>query len=144
MLYVPVQITGPSPPLTLCLQQTCLVTSFSKTSCDLTDTTCICYDPKYNAAVEECVLQACTPKLALTTKNITATSCHLPIRSKGESTRVSNLVLSAVTAFFALSRVIYKAVFAGNTLEWDDYSILITLIAGVPSVISRKPFGTPS
>jgi len=115
--------------------QTCLATSLSHTSCAPTDSSCLCTDEKFNTAVTDCVVQACTPKQALSTKNATATSCHLPIRSKSESARISNLVLSPVTASFALSRLLYKAIYASSTLEWDDYSVFAALIAGVPSVI---------
>lgn len=106
-----------------------------QTPCELTNTTCICADVKLQSAVEECVLKACTLRQALTTKNLTATTCNAPIRYAGESIRVSNLVLSVVTAFCALSRVIYKAVYSIGELGWDDYSVIVALIAGVPSVI---------
>ncbi|KAH9878921.1 hypothetical protein J1614_002356 [Plenodomus biglobosus] len=115
--------------------QTCLGSSAMQTHCELTNTTCICADVKLQSAVEECVLKACTLRQALTTKNLTATTCNAPVRYAGESIRVSNLVLSVVTAFCALSRVIYKAVYSIGELGWDDYSVIVALIAGVPSVI---------
>ena len=71
----------------------------------------------------------------LVTKNLTATLCHAPVRYRGESIRISNIVLSVVTAFCALTRVIYKAVFSIGELGWDDYSVIAALVAGVPSVI---------
>lgn len=36
----------------------------------------------------------------------------------------------------ALARVIFKAVFSAADLGWDDYSMLVALITGVPSVIT--------
>ncbi|KAH9873942.1 hypothetical protein IAQ61_004569 [Plenodomus lingam] len=115
--------------------QTCLASSAKDTSCQLTDTTCVCADAKLQSDVEECVLRTCTLRQALTTKNLTATTCNVPVRYTGESIRISNLVLSVVTAFCALSRVIYKAVYSIGELGWDDYSVLAALIVGVPSVI---------
>ena len=76
-----------------------------------------------------------SPLTSIVTKNLTATACHAPIRSKSENTRVANLVLSVVTAVVALSRIIYKAVFSIGELGWDDWTVLSTLITGVPSVI---------
>jgi hypothetical protein len=72
---------------------------------------------------------------SLATKNVTATGCHAPTRYSGESIRVSNLILSIVTAVCALARIIYKAVFSIGELGYDDYSVLAALIAGVPSVV---------
>jgi hypothetical protein len=45
------------------------------------------------------------------------------------------LILSIVTAVCALSRIIYKAVFSIGELGYDDYSVLVALIVGVPSVV---------
>lgn len=69
------------------------------------------------------------------TKNATATLCHAPVRYTGGRIRVSNIALAVVTAFCALARVIYKAIFSVGELGLDDYSVIITLIVGVPSVV---------
>ncbi|RMZ66941.1 cfem domain-containing [Pyrenophora seminiperda CCB06] len=69
------------------------------------------------------------------TKNATATICHAPIRDQGATLRIANIALASVTAFCALTRVIYKAVFSIGELGWDDYSVVAALVAGVPSVI---------
>ncbi|KAF2847667.1 hypothetical protein T440DRAFT_190984 [Plenodomus tracheiphilus IPT5] len=115
--------------------QTCLASSATQTSCQLTNTTCICADANLQSAVEDCVLKTCTLRQALTTKNLTATTCHAPERYRGESIRVSNLILAVVTAFCGLSRVIFKAVYSIGELGWDDYSVIAALIAGAPSVV---------
>ncbi|KAI8940453.1 hypothetical protein NX059_004139 [Plenodomus lindquistii] len=115
--------------------QTCVASFVNQTSCEFTDTACICADVKLQHAVENCVLASCTIRQALTTKNLTATTCHAPVREKGESIRISNLVLSVVTAVIALTRIIYKAVYPIGDFGWDDYSVIVALIAGVPSVI---------
>jgi hypothetical protein len=69
------------------------------------------------------------------TKNATSTLCHAPIRYTGETIRISNIVLAVITAFCALSRIIYKAVFSIGELGYDDYSVFAALVAGVPSII---------
>lgn len=61
--------------------------------------------------------------------------CHAPIRYSGETIRISNIVLSVITAVCALARIIYKAVFSIGELGYDDYSVLAALITGVPSII---------
>jgi hypothetical protein len=69
------------------------------------------------------------------TKNATSTLCHAPIRYTGETIRISNIALAVITAFCALSRIIYKAVFSIGELGCDDYSVFAALVAGVPSII---------
>jgi hypothetical protein len=69
------------------------------------------------------------------TKNATSTLCHAPIRDTSETVRVTNIVLAVVAAFCALSRIIYKAVFSVGELGYDDYSVFVVTLAGVPSVI---------
>ncbi|CAO2656616.1 Nn.00g054190.m01.CDS01 [Neocucurbitaria sp. VM-36] len=113
----------------------CLSTAIAESSCALTNSTCICMNTKLQDDAQACILQSCTLKQALTTKNLTATACHAPVVYKGESARVSNIILAVVTVFIALSRVIYKAIFSVGELGWDDWTVLSTLITGVPSVI---------
>ncbi|KAL1794978.1 hypothetical protein ACET3X_006794 [Alternaria dauci] len=115
--------------------QACLTTAVAQSPVQHTDLTLICADARLQGEVEACVMQSCTLKQSLTTKNVTSTSCHAPIRYSGESIRASNLILSVVAVVCALSRIIYKAVFSVGELGYDDYSVLVTLVAGVPSVI---------
>ncbi len=49
--------------------------------------------------------------------------------------RVNNIALAVVTNIVGYSRVINKAVFSGGELGWDDYSVVLTLVVGLPSVI---------
>jgi hypothetical protein len=61
--------------------------------------------------------------------------CHAPKRYSGETIRTSNIALAVITAFCALSRIIYKAVFSIGELGYDDYSVFAALVAGVPSIV---------
>jgi hypothetical protein len=69
------------------------------------------------------------------TKNLTATLCHAPVRSRGNEVRVSNIVIAVVAAACALARLSYKASFSVSDLGLDDYAVLAAVVAGVPSVI---------
>ncbi|KAF1842706.1 uncharacterized protein K460DRAFT_314232 [Cucurbitaria berberidis CBS 394.84] len=113
----------------------CLRTAIAQSPCDVKNTTCICTNEQLQSDVQTCMLKSCRLRESLTAKNRTSTACHAPIRYKGETARISNLILSVVTAVCALSRVLYKAVFSIGELGWDDYTVLATLITGVPSVI---------
>ncbi|KAJ4334626.1 hypothetical protein N0V95_009118 [Ascochyta clinopodiicola] len=70
-----------------------------------------------------------------TTKNVTATTCHAPVRNKSETARVANIVLSVVSVACGVTRIVYKAVYSMAELGWDDYTVILTLLAGVPSVV---------
>ncbi|KAE8830382.1 hypothetical protein HRS9139_07006 [Pyrenophora teres f. teres] len=113
----------------------CLFTAVAQSNCSFTDAACICMDAKLQKDVEGCVMKTCTLRQSLTTKNATSITCHAPIRDKGQSIRISNVVLASATAFCALTRIIYKAVFSIGELGWDDYSVIAALVAGVPSVV---------
>lgn len=118
------------------LQQSCFAIAVKESSCTPTVTGCICTDQQLQSNMQVCVTQTCTRREALTTKNITSTLCHEPKRNAGNSIRVLNAVLAAMTAMFAVPRLIYRAVYATEELGWDDYSVVVTLFAGLPSVIS--------
>ncbi|KAJ4299262.1 hypothetical protein N0V90_004506 [Kalmusia sp. IMI 367209] len=57
----------------------CLVTSVSKSACELTDFYCIAHDAPLNAQMELCVQANCTIRESLTTKNFTVTAYGQPI-----------------------------------------------------------------
>lgn len=48
---------------------------------------------------------------------------------------MTNIVVAVVSAVFCLARIIHKAAFSVGELGWDDWTVLGTVISGVPSVI---------
>ncbi|KAK7728675.1 hypothetical protein SLS63_006536 [Diaporthe eres] len=88
------------------------------------------------ANVSSCVLASCTVKEALTTLNISSTTCDAPIRD-------DRLVIDAISyALLALSFVViavrfYVRTFLGDTgsVGTDDWIILATFILGIPSTL---------
>jgi hypothetical protein len=69
------------------------------------------------------------------TKNATMTLCGVPVRSRVATLRATNITLGVISALCVLLRILYKAKFSVAELGWDDYSILATLIIGVPQTI---------
>lgn len=63
------------------------------------------------------------------------TLCNAPIRDRTTTLRVSNIVLGTVSAVCVVMRLVYKTLFSVAEVGWDDYLILGTLIAGIPSTI---------
>ncbi|KAF2019882.1 hypothetical protein BU24DRAFT_419482 [Aaosphaeria arxii CBS 175.79] len=113
----------------------CLKTSLADSSCQPTDQACICTDTKLLGSVEACVLQACTIKQGLATKNTTMTTCGAPIRNRGPLFKRINITFGVLSSFFVMSRLAYKSFVTISELGLDDYFILATLIAGVPQTI---------
>ncbi|KAL5379990.1 hypothetical protein DPSP01_008028 [Paraphaeosphaeria sporulosa] len=113
----------------------CLTQAIAASPCELTDTACICTNAELNANVEGCVLRSCTLRESLTTKNLTTTTCHAPVRSKNMTLKLTNIILGAVSATCVLTRILYKSFFSAGELGWDDYIILATVVFGIPSTI---------
>ncbi|KAK7697424.1 hypothetical protein SLS64_013562 [Diaporthe eres] len=117
---------------------TCLLDTLTSPAspCPITNQTCICESSTLQANVSSCVLASCTVKEALTTLNISSTTCDAPIRD-------DRLVIDAISyALLALSFVViavrfYVRTFLGDTgsVGTDDWIILATFILGIPSTL---------
>ena len=133
-------------------QQGCLLTAIRTSTCEATNVTCVCTNAQLQGDAEACLLTSCTLREALSmrfcattirfstdirtaTKNATAAICHAPVRDKSESARLTNIILCVVSVACGLIRIAYKAIYSMAELGWDDYTIILTLIAGVPSVV---------
>lgn len=68
-------------------------------------------------------------------KNISSTLCGAPASNIGSQVKILNITLFSVTAVVALIRLLYQAAFSGNEASWDDYTIIVALLTGIPSVI---------
>lgn len=104
--------------------------------CPITNQTCICESSTLQANVSSCVLASCTVKEALTTLNISSTTCNAPIRDERiviDATSYSLLALS----FVVVGVRFYVRTFMGDTgsLGTDDWIILATFILGIPSTL---------
>ena len=49
--------------------------------------------------------------------------------------KILNITLFSITAAVALIRLLFKAAFSGTDAGWDDYTIVLALLSGIPSVI---------
>lgn len=120
------------------LQLSCLLETLTSPAspCPITNQTCICESSTLQANVSSCVLASCTVKEALTTLNISSTTCDAPVRD-------DRLVIDAISyALLALSFVViavrfYVRAFMGDTgsIGTDDWIILATFILGIPSTL---------
>lgn len=78
-------------------------------------------------------MKACTIKDALTAKNVTATTCHAPIRDKSQLLANTTLVLGIITGVLVLTRVVFKGFVTQMGLAMDDWLILAVTVFGIPN-----------
>ncbi|KAF2761220.1 hypothetical protein EJ05DRAFT_483610 [Pseudovirgaria hyperparasitica] len=81
----------------------CLVQSLQTSSCAATDVPCICADSQLINTTGQCVLQECSVVDALTSRNVTATLCNEPVRSRRDTMLILTvLATSSVFPFIIL------------------------------------------
>ncbi|KAF7945312.1 hypothetical protein EAE96_010088 [Botrytis aclada] len=118
------------PPCAL----TCLTTALSNSTCSPTDQQCICTNVPLNTAVNICVMEECTIKEALSTKNVTSVACNAPVRDKRDLYNwISN---SFVVASWVAYLLRIASRFTSDTqLWWDDYVATFVMIVGLPQAV---------
>ncbi|KAL6899925.1 putative PTH11-type G-protein coupled receptor protein [Trichoderma evansii] len=119
----------------------CLATSVSQSSCQLTNTTCVCTNPTLHQNVQACVAKACTITEALSTMNLTAVACGQPFRDRSRTYVAVNNILSTIAGLFVLQRLGYK-VWTKMDLVGDDWVAFVTILVGTPSTIIGVYFVT--
>ncbi|GKT43042.1 satratoxin biosynthesis SC1 cluster protein 4 [Colletotrichum spaethianum] len=124
-------------------QQSCLFTAVLGSSCAPTNQTCICTNAPLQAEVEVCVLQNCTLRNALTTKNITQTTCGAVPRDRTAMYNTISITMGSLSGAFVIIRLVHKVFATMGNLGMDDWFILTTLGSGIPgTVINTHGFAT--
>ncbi|KAK1623500.1 CFEM domain-containing protein [Colletotrichum phormii] len=127
-----VSATKPSYPA--CATK-CIASAFGGGYCAPTNQTCICTNEQFQLNVTLCVSASCTIPEALATKNASLTNCGAPVRNRsGEYVVLSN-VMAILAAVCVLTRFGYKIFLAGLDIGWDDWFVMATLIAAMPSAV---------
>ncbi|KAE9571853.1 hypothetical protein CGMCC3_g11976 [Colletotrichum fructicola] len=113
----------------------CIAQAFQGGLCAPTNQTCICTNAAFQYNVTLCVTGSCTIPEALATKNASLTNCGAPVRDRSQEYVILSNVMAILGAVFVLARFSYKIFFAGLDIGWDDWFVLATLIAAMPSAI---------
>lgn len=71
--------------------------------------------------------------LSTVTKNVTATTCHAPIRDRTQLSTNVVIILGVITGVLVILRLGFKALITQMGLAMDDWLILATTLSGVPS-----------
>ncbi|KAF1932823.1 uncharacterized protein M421DRAFT_416433 [Didymella exigua CBS 183.55] len=115
--------------------QLCLKSAFGTDTCTPTDKACICTNTIFQGNVSACVATTCTIPESLVTRNISLTSCGVPVRNHGHDYVVLSNTMSIIAAVFVGIRFFFKATVSRMDIGYDDWCVLATLIAATPSVI---------
>ncbi|KAF2132986.1 hypothetical protein P153DRAFT_309877 [Dothidotthia symphoricarpi CBS 119687] len=115
--------------------QTCLEDAAKAVACDPTNQWCVCTNTQLQGIWAVCVMQHCTVKEALATRNLTEAACYAPVRNNSESPRVVNIVLCIISCLCVTARFAHKGLFTTGELGADDLTLLLSIAAGLPQVI---------
>ncbi|GJC99389.1 CFEM domain-containing protein [Colletotrichum higginsianum] len=113
----------------------CIASAFAGGFCAPTNQTCICTNEQFQHNVTLCVSASCTIPEALATKNASLTNCGAPVHNRAESYVVLSNTMAILAAVCVMSRFGYKIVFAGLDVGWDDWFVMATLVAAMPSAV---------
>ncbi|KAM0329437.1 hypothetical protein ACHAQA_004745 [Verticillium albo-atrum] len=110
----------------------CLGAAIAVSTCELTDSACVCADTTLQASVQGCVLKSCTPKEALVAQNFTAVACQAPVRDRSIQFSAVSISLGAISFSVVVLRLAYQHFAAPTDLGLDDWFILLLLSVGIP------------
>ncbi|KAJ6095923.1 hypothetical protein N7486_006669 [Penicillium sp. IBT 16267x] len=110
----------------------CLTDLIPQSACASNNQTCICTNVNLKEDVSICVTANCNTKEALTTANVTDTTCGAPIR---ENTSVSVLVPAvgmSITVVLIILRLYTRLVVTKLNMELDDWATIFLGCCAVP------------
>lgn len=125
---------------------TCLFTAVSRSPCQLTDFDCICTNAPVQSAVEACVLQSCTVKEGLTTKNLTSTLCGAPVRDRSGRLKATNIALAVLSNLSIFARITAKITRINLNYGFgaDDVCLLVATYVGLSNAVVIDRGNIPS
>ncbi|KZL77342.1 CFEM domain-containing protein [Colletotrichum tofieldiae] len=123
----------------------CLFEPLDYTSCDFSNSTCLCGDMDYNMAVIHCVRVQCSVQQALLTKNQTWQDCGFEYHDESGPISWVPLFLFGVVTLFIASRLATKWM-GLSTWGWDDWTIMFSYAMMIAFVVAtvlgkREGFG---
>ncbi|KAK2031714.1 CFEM domain-containing protein [Colletotrichum zoysiae] len=113
----------------------CIASAFRGGLCAPTNQTCICTDDRFQSNVTLCVSATCTIPESLATKNASLTNCGAPVHNRARGYVALSNTLAVMAAVCVSGRFAYKVFFAGLDVGWDDWFVLATLVAAMPSSV---------
>lgn len=111
------------------IQITCFLDAIGNSSCTISDQACVCRDEDLETQATACIMETCTVREALFTKNLTATSCGIA-PNIGPSYVPVFMALTALCAASVLLRVVARLK-AGYPVWWDDFIISLSFVGSI-------------
>ncbi|KPM35507.1 hypothetical protein AK830_g11072 [Neonectria ditissima] len=111
----------------------CLDDAISESSCESTNTTCLCLDSTALTDGTLCVSEGCSVTDTLFTHNATNNYCGVPIRDKSSTFINVTIVLGVLSGVTTFLRLASKVAITNSAFGLDDLFIVLTLVCGIPS-----------
>ena len=108
------------------IQIECFITAVQNSPCTIANQTCVCHDKDLSAQATVCIKESCTVREALSTKNLTSTSCGLTPNTRPSYIPVF-MTFTALCAISVLLRVAARLK-AGYPVWWDDFIITLSFV----------------
>ncbi|OLN86986.1 hypothetical protein CCHL11_04603, partial [Colletotrichum chlorophyti] len=105
----------------------CLFEPLDYTTCEFTNSTCLCLDMKYNMAVIHCVRVQCSVQQALLTKNETWADCGFQYHDETFALSWVPSFLFGIMTLFIVMRMTTKWM-RMSTWGWDDWTIIFAYV----------------
>ena len=116
----------------------CLEQAIADSPCAATNRTCICTNAELTRSAEACVVQTCTIKESLSTKNYSMATCSVPWRDERWSTLWLGMGFFIVSVVAFALRMISRWV-CETGLYWDDYFMVGAIISGAGFAVTSIP-----
>lgn len=114
----------------------CFISAIEASECLSTDSQCICSSSSIDEDASRCVHTSCAFLDALSTKNITSTACHAPVRDRSDLYNAVAIALGSISIAFITIRVIFKQFFSTTrSLDWDDWVVIGMIPTRVASTV---------
>ncbi|KAF2838138.1 GMC oxidoreductase [Patellaria atrata CBS 101060] len=110
----------------------CIVESVPKSSCSLTNQTCICTNAPLTVMIGSCVKANCTIREALTTQNASATVCGAPIRDHTKLVSYPGVIGGVLALIAVILRLCARIPAGGGGFGLDDWTICVVMAITIP------------
>ncbi|KAH8805187.1 hypothetical protein F5884DRAFT_442227 [Xylogone sp. PMI_703] len=120
----------------------CIEESTLKSSCSLTNITCICTNAELTAVITECVSQNCTIREQLTTQKYSKDSCGVKGRNRSKLIRGVGVTFGVLAVIAFGLRILARLTRSGGTFGMDDYAMMVAICLVIPLAALSVPLST--
>ncbi|ORX93766.1 hypothetical protein BCR34DRAFT_608475 [Clohesyomyces aquaticus] len=110
----------------------CMISSVSKSTCELSDFYCISRNKQLNDQMTTCIKSSCTIRESLTAKNFSETAFGGPKRDHTHLVSYTGLIAGGVAVLAVILRTFARLPCCGGTWGLDDWAILVAMMPVLP------------